>query len=900
MQTLPHLTLLEAQLLSGTEWRPEKRRWIIGCVVSGVGIFVGNSQAIEVTPGTIFCMPPSIKAYLRISIMSSMVVSWFAIDTDELGGLLSLTERRYIESAAHTDITKWVFKPDSEPAKLHQEIQETPVTRTFKRRTRMVDLFSGLVDRNQGSVTVEESLDSRSRLSELLSRVPENQLLHISLPELARELNCGERHLSRLFKIEVGVSFRSKRTELRLERAKSLLISTNEKIINIALDCGYRHLGLFSVLFKRRFKVTPSEMRRRQLREVKSQQVSPRKVKSLKGFNNVLAWTVLFPFLWHLGSFSSPAQSTNTPKPTFEVSRYEVHGNTQLPEEVIRRAFEEFTGGAVTFDIIRQGRAALQIAYRARGWVGTAVSIPPQTLTNGIVRINVLEGKLVDVLIIGNRHYSSNNIIRALGPIRTNEALNSKVFQAQLDLVNANRDRQIFPKIQPGPEPGTTTLVLDVKDRFPLHSRFELNNQSTPGTPELRGGASAQYENLWNREHTFGLQYSFSLRQMKDQAVPIWRGLDIPAIANYSTFYRWPLSKTQSIPEQIAASPDHFGYDETTRQFRLPSPSGKSELNVFASRSTTDTGIKLSARKEVAKPPFAIFSQDSGEDLSVNESAGVRWSLPGEFGKRWKSTLFLGLELKKFQLRSFNTNNFLFRSEIPPEVPGFPSTVVESSQASPQPARSYDITYLPLSLQEELVRPDQWGVWSFRGGLTLNTAGGPLSSHTAYRGPSGSTNASGTFCIAQATVSREQRIHEEWSVLLRMEGQWASEPLISNEQYAIGGTAGPRGYIEGERFGDHGFKAIVEPRLPTFDIGMVDGTMPMKLRLSVFSDFALSELLEPSGRTKIVRMWSTGIAAASNVGSHFDFRVNIGWPLLDGPISKAMVPRVYFGLAAQF
>ena len=102
-------------------------------------------------------------------------------------------------------------------------------------------------------------------------------------------------------------------------------------------------------------------------------------------------------------------------------------------------------------------------------------------------------------------------------------------------------------------------------------------------------------------------------------------------------------------------------------------------------------------------------------------------------------------------------------------------------------------------------------------------------------------------------------------MLMRVDGQWASEPLISNEQYPIGGAAGPRGYIEGERFGDHGARATIEPRLPTFDIGMVDGTMPMKLRISVFNDLAVSELIEPTGRRQTVRMWSTGISAAANM-----------------------------------
>ena len=49
--------------------------------------------------------------------------------------------------------------------------------------------------------------------------------------------------------------------------------------------------------------------------------------------------------------------------------------------------------------------------------------------------------------------------------------INSHVFQRELDLANANRDRQVYPVIGPGLEPGTSELTLKVKDRFPLHAR---------------------------------------------------------------------------------------------------------------------------------------------------------------------------------------------------------------------------------------------------------------------------------------------------------------------------------------------------------------------------------------------------------------------------------------------
>jgi hemolysin activation/secretion protein len=142
--------------------------------------------------------------------------------------------------------------------------------------------------------------------------------------------------------------------------------------------------------------------------------------------------------------------------------------------------------------------------------------------------------------------------------------LNSLTFQAQLNQANANQDRQIYPVIEPGPDPGTSDLTLEVKDRLPLHAKMELNNESSPGTPDLRVNSSAVYNNLWQQDQSMGVQYSFSPEQLK--VGHEWNFYDLPSVANYSTFYRIPLGDPDAIDDVIAANPGSFGYSEATRK----------------------------------------------------------------------------------------------------------------------------------------------------------------------------------------------------------------------------------------------------------------------------------------------------------------------------------------------
>ena len=172
----------------------------------------------------------------------------------------------------------------------------------------------------------------------------------------------------------------------------------------------------------------------------------------------------------------------------------------------------------MTIDAILAAAGDLQAAYRARGYMTVVVGLPQQTLTNGTVKVTVVEGRLAAINVGGenwHRYFSSNDVLRALPSLRTNILLNAKIFQRELDAANMSRDRQIYPVIGPGPEPGTSALTLNVKDRLPWHARLEVNNQATPGTPDMRAKFSSQYDNLWGLEHQIGLQYSFSFNQFK-------------------------------------------------------------------------------------------------------------------------------------------------------------------------------------------------------------------------------------------------------------------------------------------------------------------------------------------------------------------------------------------------
>jgi AraC-like DNA-binding protein len=101
--------------------------------------------------------------------------------------------------------------------------------------------------------------DHLMRLFEDLSAT---ELQTLSVEELAKKFCCSRRHLSRLFHHQFGCSVAALRMELRLVKAVSLLRDPSVKVITVAGQCGFNHLGLFNTCFKRRFGESPGQWRK--------------------------------------------------------------------------------------------------------------------------------------------------------------------------------------------------------------------------------------------------------------------------------------------------------------------------------------------------------------------------------------------------------------------------------------------------------------------------------------------------------------------------------------------------------------------------------------------------------------------------------------------------------------
>jgi hemolysin activation/secretion protein len=217
------------------------------------------------------------------------------------------------------------------------------------------------------------------------------------------------------------------------------------------------------------------------------------------------------------------------------------------------------------------------------------------------------------------------------------------------------------------------------------------------------------------------------------------------------------------------------------------------------------------------------------------------------------------------------------------------------------------VDYFPVNVGLNGSIPDKFGITFFNAQMNLNL---PIfSKNKDFSAIAYTTNAHANYLTFQLGADRIQMIYKDWSVKLHADGQWANEPLFSNEQYAMGGVMGVRGYLNGEAYGDTGWRVSIEPQTPQISIGMVDGDKPFWVRASVFMDYGQVSLLGGNyttitGNPSKLDFWGVGWSLIMNIGEHLDARLTMAFPLINQDASPSWSPlnnmQIYFGVGAQF
>ncbi|MDA3963351.1 MAG: AraC family transcriptional regulator [Planctomycetota bacterium] len=156
---------------------------------------------------------------------------------------------------------------DPDIAALIATLREVDIPqREFLREALVVRLLLGLVQIQGGGHEPQRPALNRSaevhQVTAALAFMQRHLDQMITRDEIAAAAHCSPAHLARLFRREQGASVGTVLTNLRVERAKGLLLSTQQSIAQIAGAVGFASYNHFSHVFRRAVGIAPSAYRR--------------------------------------------------------------------------------------------------------------------------------------------------------------------------------------------------------------------------------------------------------------------------------------------------------------------------------------------------------------------------------------------------------------------------------------------------------------------------------------------------------------------------------------------------------------------------------------------------------------------------------------------------------------
>ncbi|WP_347309823.1 GlxA family transcriptional regulator [Defluviimonas sp. SAOS-178_SWC] len=95
------------------------------------------------------------------------------------------------------------------------------------------------------------------KLSQVIQMMEQNIEDPISPADLAADVGMSTRQLERLFRRYLNRSPKRYYMELRLQKARNLLMQTDMSVINVALACGFASPSHFSKCYRAHYKTTP-------------------------------------------------------------------------------------------------------------------------------------------------------------------------------------------------------------------------------------------------------------------------------------------------------------------------------------------------------------------------------------------------------------------------------------------------------------------------------------------------------------------------------------------------------------------------------------------------------------------------------------------------------------------
>ncbi|MFN6486652.1 MULTISPECIES: ShlB/FhaC/HecB family hemolysin secretion/activation protein [unclassified Nostoc] len=302
----------------------------------------------------------------------------------------------------------------------------------------------------------------------------------------------------------------------------------------------------------------------------------------------------------------------------FSVKQFEVIGNTVFSREKLTEVLAPFTNKLITFAQLLEARSKITELYIQEGYVTSGAYIPEQTFANnGVVQIQVIEGKLEDIQITGTKRLNPN-YIRSRIALGASTPLNQKRLLESLQLLQLNPLIQnVSAELSAGSRTGANLLAIKITEADSFNIQAVLDNGRSPSIGSFRRQLQINEANLLGFGDSISLTYSNT-----DGSNTIDTSYSLPLNPrNGSLTFSYGTTSANVIERPFNTldieSASQY-YELTFRQPLVQTPNQEFALGITAFRRESDISSSLLEENEV---PLSELSPGADKEGRTRVSA---------------------------------------------------------------------------------------------------------------------------------------------------------------------------------------------------------------------------------------------------------------------------------------
>jgi hemolysin activation/secretion protein len=190
----------------------------------------------------------------------------------------------------------------------------------------------------------------------------------------------------------------------------------------------------------------------------------------------------------------APAGPVQAGGPTLDVSGFVVQGNTVIADAELQALLADLKGRTVNLGDVQAGARRITLLYRERGYPLARAYLPAQEIENGVIRINVLEGRYGEITA-NNTSRAGGFALRPLQALQPGETVQADALTRSLLLLQDVPGTDIKSTLKPGASTGTTDLLVDVQPGPLVSGSVDADNYGNRFVGEYRLGGTLDVNN---------------------------------------------------------------------------------------------------------------------------------------------------------------------------------------------------------------------------------------------------------------------------------------------------------------------------------------------------------------------------------------------------------------------